>query len=298
MYPHLISIFHYISNKAFDFIEALQGVNALSKLLCQSSRPLIDDWRLFVTVSIFIYSDFSCCHSVNSELSLLFTWGYIWTYLHDCDCKGCSLIYLFSSCEYFSYGFKSIYNAKFPKMDLDRDLILISDLRFLQREKFSDGDIIFINYDGHNEALLLALMDVKLRVKEISIVILYHFNKMYTFIEEMVFFNITKFIISSLNCICSIHTIINSYYHSNEVSVFIFKKSKVILKVDTSLNDNEKRVITYILLGLNNKKISKKLNISNKTVSYYRCSICKKLKINNLSCLFIRFNRHSELLID
>ncbi|CNB58992.1 Uncharacterised protein [Yersinia ruckeri] len=72
-------------------------------------------------------------------------------------------------------------------MDLDRDLILISDLRFLQREKFSDGDIIFINYDGHNEALLLALMDVKLRVKEISIVILYHFNKMYTFIEEMVF---------------------------------------------------------------------------------------------------------------
>ncbi|CNI12404.1 hypothetical protein BI323_06465 [Yersinia ruckeri] len=73
-------------------------------------------------------------------------------------------------------------------MDLDRDLILISDLRFLQREKFSDGDIIFINYDGHNEALLLALMDVKLRVKEISIVILYHFNKMYTFIEEMVFF--------------------------------------------------------------------------------------------------------------
>ncbi|EOG6954403.1 hypothetical protein ACLH32_000937, partial [Yersinia ruckeri] len=84
-------------------------------------------------------------------------------------------------------------------MDLDRDLILISDLRFLQREKFSDGDIIFINYDGHNEALLLALMDVKLRVKEISIVILYHFNKMYTFIEEMVFFNITKFIISSLN---------------------------------------------------------------------------------------------------
>ncbi|PHZ20202.1 DNA-binding response regulator [Yersinia ruckeri] len=112
------------------------------------------------------------------------------------------------------------------------------------------------------------------------------------------FFNITKFIISSLNCICSIHTIINSYYHSNEVSVFIFKKSKVILKVDTSLNDNEKRVITYILLGLNNKKISKKLNISNKTVSYYRCSIYKKLKINNLSCLFIRFNRHSELLID
>ncbi|HHL2498364.1 TPA: LuxR C-terminal-related transcriptional regulator [Yersinia enterocolitica] len=179
-------------------------------------------------------------------------------------------------------------------MDLDGDIIIISDLNNLQNEMYNDGDIIFINYYNHNEKLLLILMDVKLRVKKVNIVILYHFNKTYKFIDEMVFFNITKLIISRLNCICNIHTIINNYHQSNELSVLIFKKSNV----DIFLNKNEKIIITYILLGLNNKKISKKLNFSDKTVSYYRCSIYKKLNVNSLPCLFTRLNKRSELLVD
>ncbi|HHL2713004.1 TPA: LuxR C-terminal-related transcriptional regulator [Yersinia enterocolitica] len=204
------------------------------------------------------------------------------------------MIYLFSSCEYFSYGFKSICRAKFLKIDFEVDIITISDLDKLKNEIYNDGDIVFINYYNHNEKLLLILMDIKLRVEKVNIVVLYHFNKGYKFIDEMVFFNITKLIISRVNCICNIHTIMNNYHNSNEFGVFIFNKNNI----DVFLNKNEKVIVTYILLGLNNKKISKKMNLSYKTISYYRGLIYKKLNINSLPCLFIRLNKRSELLVD
>lgn len=179
-------------------------------------------------------------------------------------------------------------------MDFDVDIITISDLDKLKNEIYNDEDIIFINYNNHNEKLLLILMDIKLRVEKVNIVVLYHFNKSYKFIDEMVFFNITKLIISRVNCICNIHTIMNNYHKLNELSVFIFNKNNI----DIFLNKNEKIIVTYILLGLNNKKISKKMNLSDKTISYYRGSIYKKLNINSLPCLFTRLNKRSKLLVD
>ncbi len=54
-----------------------------------------------------------------------------------------------------------------------------------------------------------------------------------------------------------------------------------LAKLESPLTKREKEIITYLFLGLPNKRISHKLHISEKTVKTHLNNIFKKMKVNN-----------------
>ena len=81
----------------------------------------------------------------------------------------------------------------------------------------------------------------------------------------------------------------NGYYYCDnllEIAKSFYQEPELHIEDNAQLSDRELEILELLLLGLSNKEVAKKMNISFHTVTTHRRNTMKKTKSKNISGLY------------
>ncbi|MGP2514556.1 LuxR C-terminal-related transcriptional regulator [Yersinia sp. 2545 StPb PI] len=191
---------------------------------------------------------------------------------------------IFSQCNLITFSFKVLLSEilKLSSPSVDSDIKVHNSINIMIKEMDANPWLILLDINGmyHQDVHSILL---KIKCFENATVILYCEN--YADLCNLpVIYDAFLYRDSKLNDIKkTLKICCNTIDSTNKM------KCVETILAKSQLTKRESETLKFIISGLNNNQIAKKLFISHKTVSAYRRSICRKFDIENLNLYYLKY---------